>query len=68
MDPDDSKTINYTKRIVSNVSDVLSAFWLRCLVQIHNGHNWIVLDRGYRFLFYIGLPIYILHFIKEIIK
>jgi len=68
MDPDDSKTVNYTKRNVSNVSDVLSAFWLRCNIQIHNGYNWVVLGRRYRFLLCFGIFIYIVFFIKEVIK
>jgi hypothetical protein len=65
---DDSKKITHTKGNIVNVSDVFSAFWLRCVVQIHHGYNWFVLGRRYYFLLYLGIFLYILLFIKEIFK
>jgi hypothetical protein len=68
MDADASKVLNNDKRNISNVSNVLLAIWLRCIVQIHYGYNWFVLDRRYRFLFYFGIFLYMLLFVKELFK
>jgi len=36
---------------VANVSDVLSAIWLRCIIQIDNGCKWFILGSRCSFLF-----------------
>jgi hypothetical protein len=49
---------------IANVSDVLSAFRLRCPIQIDNGSKRIVLDSRYRVLFYLSLFFYMLLLLK----
>lgn len=49
---------------IANVSNVLSAFRLRCPIQIDNGSKRIVLDSRYRVLFYLSLFFYLLLLLK----
>jgi hypothetical protein len=49
---------------IANVSDVLSAFRLRCPIQIDNGSKRIILDSRYRVLFYLSLFFYMLLLLK----
>jgi hypothetical protein len=49
---------------IANVSNVLSAFRLRCPIQIDNGSKRIVLDSRYRVLFYLSLFFYMLLLLK----
>jgi hypothetical protein len=70
MDPDSdaNKTINNTERNIPDVSNVLLALWLRCIVQIHYGYNWLVLGGRYGFLFRFGIFLYLLLLAKELLK
>jgi hypothetical protein len=75
MDSDSTKEIQTTEesgeppsilqRNIANVSNVFSAFWLRCPFQIDNGSKRIVLDSRYRILFYLGIIFYIILFIES---
>jgi hypothetical protein len=55
---------NVLQGFIANVSDVLSAFRLRCPIQIDNGSKRIVLDSRYRVLFYLSIIFYILLLLK----
>jgi hypothetical protein len=82
MDDGDSKTntqnqtsffsqrekIDVLQRNISDVSNVLPTFWIRCPFQINNGRIWFILDSRYRFLFYFGIFLYVILFIHEILK
>ena len=68
MDADDYKTIKYLKRDLAYAGNVLLAIWLRCLIQIDYGYDWLVLDRRYRFLFYFGSFLYVIYFLKMAFK
>jgi hypothetical protein len=51
-----------------DVSDVLSAAWLRCLIQIDNGSKWFLLGSRRSFLLYFRLflvSIYIAYTISK---
>ena len=78
MDGDDSeqnqkpktktKTINVLQRYITYVSDVLSPIWLRRIIQINDGSNWVILGCRYRFLFYFRVFLVILYIAYETIK
>lgn len=78
MDPDGSKQveifkgqgeeINPLQRYITNVSDVLSPIWLRCFIQIDNGHKWFILGSRYDFLLHFRLFLVILYISYEILK
>ena len=77
MDPDDEQNQKFKEqgketgpiqRYITNVSDVLSPIWLRCFIQINNGHEWFILGRRYRFLFYFRLFLVVLYTSYEVLK
>jgi hypothetical protein len=78
MDDGDSKNdtqikrkgtqVNFLQRYISNVSDVLSPFWIRRTIQINNGYEWFILGSRYRFLFYFRLFLVVVFLIVEIFK
>jgi hypothetical protein len=55
---------NVFQGFIANVSDVLSAFRLRCPIQIDNGSKRIILDSRYRILFYLSIIFYMLLLLK----
>lgn len=55
---------NVLQGFIANVSDVLSAFRLRCPIQIDNGSKRIILDSRYRILFYLSIIFYMLLLFK----
>jgi hypothetical protein len=75
MESDSTKEIQQTEesgeppsilqRYITNVSDVLPAFRIRCPFQIDNGSKRIVLDSRYRILFYLGMFFYLLLLFKS---
>ena len=70
-DPGDTKNITQIQqqetsngileRIVTNVGDVLLAFWLRCTVQSNYGRDRIVLGCRYSFLLHFRIVLFILY-------
>lgn len=78
MDDDDSeqnqnfkrkrKEVNILQRYISNVSDVLSPIWVRRVIQINDGRDWIILGSRYRFLFYFRMFLVVLYFTYETFK
>ena len=78
MDDGDSKNKTFKTRqkeasgiiqgIITDVSYVLPASWLRCPIQINYGPDWFILGRGRRILFYFRLLLVILYIIIETIK
>ena len=77
MDPDDEQNQKFKEqgkktgpiqRYIANVSDVLSPIWLRCFIQINNGHEWFILGSRYRFLFYSRLFLVVLYSSYEVLK
>lgn len=78
MDDGDSKnktfktkqkeTFRAIQRIITDVSYVLPASWLRRSIQTNYGPDWIILGRGRRLLFYFRLILFVLYFIIETIK
>jgi hypothetical protein len=66
--PEKGDQINAIQRHIPDVGDVLSAFWLRCPIQINNGPNRFVLDSRYRILFNLSIFFYILLFAYEAFK
>jgi len=59
---------NFIQRCVTNVSDVFFTIWLRCVIQIDDGHNGIILGSGYRFLLYFRFFLVLLYISYEILK
>lgn len=45
-----------------------STIGIRCFIQNYDGLDKIILDSGYRILFYISLFSYFIFFVNEIIK
>ena len=78
MDDGDSKQNKQTKtkrasldvlqRYISNVSDVLSAIWVRRTIQNDNGYKWFVLDSRRGLLFNFRLFLVIVYITYEIFK
>jgi hypothetical protein len=78
MDDGDSKNKIYKKRqkeasrtiqrVITDVSYVLSASWLRRPIQTHYGPDWIILGRGRRILFNFRLFLVVLYLAIEIFK
>jgi len=78
MDGDDSeqnkkfqekrKKTNFLQRYVTNLSDVLSAIWLRRIIQVNNGLEWFILGCRYRFLFNFRMFLVVLYFTYETFK
>jgi len=64
----DSKTIKKIKRTISDVSNVLFAFWLRFCFQIDNGHKWILLDSRRYLLFNFRMLLAIIYFAIQAFK
>jgi len=62
------KTNISIKRSISNVSDVLHAFWIRLPVQINNGLEWLILDSRYYVLFNFRVLLAIIFFVIQIFK
>jgi len=56
------------QRYISNVSDVLSPIWLRRIIQVNDGFNWLVLGCRYRFLFNFRMFLVVLYFAYEAFK
>ena len=54
--------------IITDVSYVLSASWLRRSIQTDYGPDWIILGRGRRLLFYFRTVLFILYFIIQAAK
>lgn len=78
MDDGDSKQNKQTKtkrasldvlqRYISNVSDVLSAIWVRRTIQNDNGYKWFVLDSRRGLLFNFRMFLVIVYITYEIFK
>ena len=78
MDEDDSEQnqkikkqgeeINILQRYISNVSNVLSPIWVRRVIQINDGRDWVILGSRYRFLFYFRMFLVVLYFTYETFK
>jgi len=78
MDDSDSKNkTNKTRQkeasriiqgLITDVSYVLHASWLRRPIQTHYGPDWIILGRGRRILFYFRLFLVVLYLTIEIFK
>lgn len=78
MDDDDSeenqktkrkrKKINFLQRYLTNAGDVFSTIWIRRLIQINDGFNWIILGCRYRFLLYFRMLLVILYIAYETFK
>lgn len=62
------KEVNFLQRYLFNVSNVFSSFWIRRPIQIDYGHEWIILDSRYNFLFYFRLFLYFVYVTYEINK
>ena len=62
------RTSNVLQGLLTDVSYVLPASWLRCPIQADHGPNWILLGRGRRFLFYFRTVLFILYFIIQAAK
>lgn len=61
-------TSDILQGMLTDVSYVLSASWLRRPIQINYGPNWILLGRGRRLLFYFRTFLFILYFIIQALK
>ncbi len=77
MDPDgeqNQKTkrqeqkVTVLQRYISNVSDVLSPIWLRRVIQVNDGFNWLILGCRYRFLFNFRMFLVVLYLAYETFK
>lgn len=78
MDGDDSeqnkklkrkrKETNVLQRHVTNISNVLSAVWLRRTIQIDYGFKWFILGSRYRFLFNFRMFLVVLYITYETFK
>lgn len=78
MDDGDSKNKTFKTRqkeasgiiqgVITDVSYVLPASWLRRPIQINYGPDWIILGRGRRILFYFRLFLVVLYLAIEIFK
>jgi hypothetical protein len=78
MDPDGEKntalsenendTDCFLQGYVTNVGDVLPAFWLRRLIQAYNGPVGFVLGCRYSFLFNFRIFLVVLYITYEILK
>lgn len=53
---------------LSDVSHVLSAFWVRLSVQINNGLEWLILDSRYYILFNFRVVLALLFFAIKIFE
>ena len=62
------KTSVEIKRCISNVSDVLSALWVRLPVQINNGLEWLILDSRYYILFNFRVFLALVYFLFQMVK
>jgi len=62
------KPIGILQRLLTDVSNVFSAFRLRCPIQIDNGYERFVLDSGRSFLFYFRLLLVVVYIAYETIK
>ena len=56
------------KRRISNVSDVLSALWVRLPVQINNGLEWLILDSRYYILFNFRMLLALIYILFQVVK
>jgi uncharacterized membrane protein len=56
------------KRGISNVSDVLSALWVRLSVQAYNGLEWLILDSRYYILFNFRVFLGVIYLLYEMVK
>lgn len=63
-----NRTSNILQGMLTDVSYVLSATWLRRPIQTNYGPNWILLGRGRRLLFYFRTLLFVLYFIIEALK
>jgi hypothetical protein len=78
MDPDGDKEnqqtkrqnqpSNFLQRYLTNVSDVLSPIWVRRIIQVNNGREWLILGSRYRFLFNFRVFLVILYISYETFK
>jgi hypothetical protein len=78
MDDSDSKnkifktkqkeTSRIVQGIITDVSYVLPASWLRCFIQNNHESDQIILGRGYRFLLYFRIILFVLCFAIEVFK
>lgn len=56
------------QRYISNVSDVLSPIWVRRVIQVNDGFNWLILGCRYRFLFNFRMFLVVLYLAYETFK
>jgi hypothetical protein len=59
---------NAIQRYVTNASNVLSTFWLRCLIQANNGFEWVLLGSRCGLLLNFRLFLVILYLVYQIVK
>jgi hypothetical protein len=62
------ETIDNVQEFISDVSNVFSPIWLRCIIQTNNGYKWFLLDNRCYFLFYFRLFLVILYLTFKIFK
>ena len=62
------RTFNLLEGLLTDVSYVLPAVWLRRPIQINYGPNWILLGRGRRFLFYLRSVLFIIYLLIQACK
>jgi hypothetical protein len=62
------RTFNLLQGLLTDVSYVLPAVWLRRPIQVNYGPNWILLGRGRRFLFYLRSVFIIVYFLIQTFK
>jgi hypothetical protein len=56
------------KRGISNVSDVLSALWVRFSVQACNGLEWLILGSRYYVLFNFRMLLVAVYLLFQVVK
>jgi hypothetical protein len=59
---------SFIQRCISNVSDVFSTIWLRCIIQTNNGFKWVVLGSRCSLLLNFRLFLVILYLTYQAIK
>lgn len=62
------RTFNILQGLLTDVSYVLPAAWLRRPIQVNYGPNWILLGSGRRFLFYLRTILFVVYFIVQALK
>ena len=62
------QTINPIQRLIADVGNVFSAFWVRCTLQTYNGYKRLVLDSRRGVLFNFRLFLVILYLTYTLFK